>query len=372
MGKDGKSLLNKKWFIITSLFASVIGVIIGIALDLIQIGQSAKDEPPPIIRRNFEFVLDRSTRMNEHFDNATKLEKAREAVRKTIYELVANNDNLALRQFGGPCEGDNTQITVEFGQNQIEKVRKALNKIKTTGEVTLIRAVTEAIGDFNDIRRFGGVMKKIIVITCGVDSCIQDFSETLQDQVKLTNSYGDTITVDFNLIGLGIPTAQEEQFWKIASITGGDVFLPKSQRALERAIREAVNGKPTDSVVQILTEIFNAVYDSLSSALQFLSQNDPLQVENLVVVARNELKRLDYPLEYLEKIQGNELLKSLLKLATESREIQIRLLDLLKSTIAQYNNGNRNVYKAVLPKWNSLIDIYKPKIIEMNRIRSEL
>lgn len=362
-----KPISDKKWYQNTNVIIGIVGAILLVIVSIIQILDFIKRSSPPV-QENFEIVLDCSQGMNDPYDGETKLKKAIYAVENTLAELVAEEDNLAFRKFGGVCTDKKTQRVVDFDQNNVNKVLKALKPIKTNGEPIIVRAVLDAVADFNDVNRFKDVNKRIIVITGGIDPCVPNFSEAIQRRLRGRFANGDTIIVDFSFIGLGIPNAQEEQLWQIASKTGGDVFLPESQRALEDAIRKAVVGKPFVNIVGIAKDILNTVIANLDSAIRDIKQRNYTSAEDKLTKARFEFKRLNFPLDYLDKRQDGGQIQKLYELAIESRMIQERLLDLCKSTLTEATQGKANAYETVAPELNGLIHDYQNKRNEMNQI----
>src|SRR6202165_2623893 len=142
---------------IIALVAAVIGFITGI--------QKLRSTPEAV-QQNTEIVIDRSESMNDIFEGASKLSAATEAASKVL-QSVASSDNLALRQFGGPCDGDNTRLAVDWTQNHVKRLQQSLTGIskKGAGQASLAHAVIEATGDFNNHARFDKVAKRIVVIT---------------------------------------------------------------------------------------------------------------------------------------------------------------------------------------------------------------
>ncbi len=101
----------------------LIGALAGGVYGVIQILHSPVFEVKKVFI-NIEIVLDRSSAMQQSFDRTTKWEAAVRATKKSLAEEVAQKDNLALRQFGGPCRGDNTKLVVDFDQNNEGRVRQ--------------------------------------------------------------------------------------------------------------------------------------------------------------------------------------------------------------------------------------------------------
>ena len=180
------------------------------------------------VQPNIEILLDRSTAMGEPFEDGVKMEAAVRAIKeKVLNQQVADIDNLALRQYGGPCEGANTRLLVDFDQNNQDKVRKALGGIEAGGETTVTRGILAAIEDFSGSGRFESTINSVIVIAGGGDSCEPDLaarriSQQIQDQ-----------GIILRFIGIGIPLDQQEKLRQTISAIGGQAFYVTTQLELE-------------------------------------------------------------------------------------------------------------------------------------------
>ena len=168
---------------------------------------------------NVMVVVDRSAAMAQPFDGSTKWEVVAQALDKKI-EPVAPTDNLALRTFGGPCRGENTELRVAFDYRNKEKIRSALRSLKPAGETTLTDAVIAAIGDFNDPERFAGRNKSIIVITGGKRLCTDAPAETIRTRLSKQIPADQLIELEFKYIGVGIPAPLREALTRISQTTG--------------------------------------------------------------------------------------------------------------------------------------------------------
>ena len=224
------------------------GGIVGAVYGVIQILESSLFKPKKILT-NIEIVVDRSQGMREPFDGGTKWEAALSAIDNALSVQVADADNLSLRQFGGLCVGQSTELLVDFDTHNRNAVRERLRGIILDGETTLTSALVEATGDFNDLDRFGGVRKSLIVITGGEDSCHQDAAERIRQRLQNMANIGAPIDVSFRFIGMGLTQNQKEDFEKIASETGGRVVFAESERELQdklsHVLREVQIGKFT-------------------------------------------------------------------------------------------------------------------------------
>lgn len=180
---------------IIALVSAIVGGVYGL-IQFLQLPLFKKKQ----IRINIEIVLDRSAGMHDNFDGKTKWDAAVSAVEQSLQLQVAKKDNLALRQFGSPCEGENTQLVVEFSQHNEGKVRKALRNMSLEGDTTLASAVIEAAGDFNDPERFEGVSKTIIVITGSGDGCYSDAVNFVADRLQDKIDSKENIKVHFSTL----------------------------------------------------------------------------------------------------------------------------------------------------------------------------
>ena len=133
---------------------------------------------------NAEIVLDCSTSMREPFSGRTKLDIAKNVIQKILSQEVAESDNLAFRQYGGPCEGKNNRLIVKFGTNNEKQIQESLKNLKTRGKATLVDAIVEATGDFNDVEQFRGVNKTIIAIVGSGDSCVPNPEESIRKRFE--------------------------------------------------------------------------------------------------------------------------------------------------------------------------------------------
>ena len=170
---------------------------------------------------NTELVLDCSAVMVEPFDGKTKFDVAKDVIQNILSSEAAENDNLAFRKYGGPCEGENNWLIVKFSTNNEQQILKALKNTTIIGEATLVDAVIEATGDFNDIKQFRGVNKRIIVITGSNESCMRNSINSMQRRLEARRNESDRIELSFRFIGLGISHVLKERLIEIAKATGG-------------------------------------------------------------------------------------------------------------------------------------------------------
>lgn len=185
--------------------------------------------------------------MSGTFDGVTKMKAALGALNSVFY-TVASKDDLALRQYGGNCDGDNTKLLIRFGQNNTPRMRKSVTDFAAKGNAilsgapTLAHAVIEATGDFNDKQR----SKRIVVIAGSSDSCLGgDLSATVgavKERAARLRTSGSQISSEFTFIGLALPPEQQASVSTIAHAIGGRTAFVNRRQDLNSVIERVVRG----------------------------------------------------------------------------------------------------------------------------------
>jgi hypothetical protein len=335
---------------------------------VIQIGQSVLK--PRKVEHNFEIVLDRSAGMSQSFGGKTRLDAAISAVEKALHDRVADRDNLAFRQFGGPCGSDSSKLIVGFGQNNEGSVRKALQGETVGGDSDLVRAIVSASADFNDAERFDGVNKGIIVVTGG-DSCKRtqaEIGELLGERLKpLGKDHG--ISLDFRFVGVGVPPDQQAELSLLAQETGGRAYFPQSQTELDGILTTALVVEPVIKDVNTLTGIVNKVIDGLNSMIQHVDKKEFKEGETDLEQARSDYKRQARAFDDLGKRQSREEFQKAYSLASSLRGVQSKLLDLSDKIIVVGKAGDAAAMQETTKRYNELIGTYNE---DMNILNASL
>ena len=68
----------------------------------------------------------------------------------------------AIRQYGGPCDGENTTLALPFSTSNIEEASATLSEVQIGGETSFTQEMTVAIEDLLDPELFGGKINAII------------------------------------------------------------------------------------------------------------------------------------------------------------------------------------------------------------------
>ena len=204
---------------------------------------------PPFATVNTLILLDRSSSMGEMFAGETKLAASVEAVRLALGKEVRTRDNLAFRQFGGPCEGNNTELLVPFVQNNEGRVLGRLAGIVAEapgGEKTMVDGLGAAIRDFNALAPLEGKLLRVIVITDGVDSCKPGDMLGTQDLMKRLQ-----IDPDFYIITVDATNEQTKNLERIGQYGGWHILNAENPQQLITLVDQAVNADPAATPVTL-------------------------------------------------------------------------------------------------------------------------
>ena len=329
------------------LFMTV--AVIGLLAILVIAAAVFKDSflKPKPVQENTEIVLDRSEAMNAAFDGGTKLAAAVAAAQE-ILQLVAASDNLALRQFGGPCEGENTKLAVKFGQNNIQRLRTSLGKLAAEGQSSLAHAVIEATGDFNDTERFTkSVSKRIVVITGSGDSCLKkDPIPAIKERLERAQRAGAGIEMDFRFIGLGLSPEQQASITRIADATKGKATFVDRSQDLKKELRRALVVERVTQSANAVVESLNAGMGHLNCVLDAIGRSDFSAAEGALKQARGDLSRSEASFDAMGQGDRKEQFKRLYETAQQNRSFYSQMIALAETMLSQAKAENLDGYNA--------------------------
>jgi hypothetical protein len=205
------------WYHATNAMVGVVGVVVGIATSVVAISVISPRHPPPEQVWNTEILVDSSGSVQEDLDverHTTKLEAVQGAIDATMGQ-VGSGDRMALRQFGGSCDGPNTRKLVAFGGHRTPQMRQAVNDLRPHGLLTLVRGIVEATSDLSALGRTSStVHDQIVVITgggrdaCGGAGALTTISERLR---------AAGIAIQFRFIGVGVRPEEQGQLYAVAN-----------------------------------------------------------------------------------------------------------------------------------------------------------
>jgi len=119
----------------------------------------------------------------------------------TAAATMPGDDSLALRRFGGACDGSNTVELVTPGTGQATKIGDAARAIRPEGKATLLSGMLAAIDDFGRTYPFrGSVSNRVVVVARGgADTCGKSADEIraiMQDHISRAG-----VKIDFRFVG---------------------------------------------------------------------------------------------------------------------------------------------------------------------------
>jgi hypothetical protein len=229
---------DRPWYKRTNAILSLSGGAIALIASVAGLWKILFD--PPSVMTNVEFVVDVSEGFGAPLAGLTKSTATAEAVSNGLTG-VSSTDNIAVRTFGGACDSSGTQLISDFGRNNLNKVGAALQAAKFRGRRPLVRALIEATGDFNDYERFGNKIKKLILITGGLDNCPDTSASPDLDKIRISSRLASMkISMDVVVIGVGIPLSQRDELASIAAAAGGMALFADSKEQIEKSANLAL------------------------------------------------------------------------------------------------------------------------------------
>lgn len=325
-------------------------------------------EPPPM---NTEIVLDRSAGMNQQFEDGTKLQAALASV-ENVLRGKPKNENLAFRQFGGVCDGDNTQLALKFNRNNAPRIRNLLPSIKAEGQPSLAHAVAEATNDFSDPKRFKGVSTEIVVITGSDDACVTNPIEVIRDNLERNKRIGYDIQLDFHFIGMGLTPSQQQNIAQIAQSTNGHFDFVDRRQDLDNVLRQILVVEPVVKDVNSLIQFLNAGVAHINQTIGSINARDYSTAESELEGARKEFKGSDVPFHDLGDRQSTEQFRKLYQIATVNRDVQDQFLSLAETLVSRGKANDIEGFNKTMQKYNELIAAYNERVGQIDKLVQQL
>jgi hypothetical protein len=334
---------------------------------------------PPNVFRNVEIIIDRSEQMNDLWDGERKLTIAQAAASSFIIKGVATGENLGLRQFGGPCDESGTSLVVPFAKNNKQSVQSGVDALSAAGMAPLYGAVKEAIGDFEDLKNFGSTVKKRILVIAG-SSQICDASQKVVIQGKLSeDAKANSITLNFNFIGLGLKAKDQQELKDLADITHGTAFFPAHPKDVEELVARVfdqpapaeatphvmppeITAAPQESEKASVRQDTSALKTSvqsgetdLSNVMLGLEKNDLAAARKALQAARQDEERSGAALASLRQGRREEQFPELLKAISKYWTLHRKLVDLADVIVRQFHTDTEG-YRASSAEYKQLTD----------------
>jgi hypothetical protein len=335
--------------------AAVIGIVTGVKLLLPSDGK---------IAQNVELVFDRSAQMSDLLgqEPVTKLAAAIAAVDDLD---ISDSDNLALRFFGGECEGEPPKPQLAFDQSIKARLKGALHGLMPRGKGSLAHAVIAAMDDFSDMAKFKDTSRRVVVITGSDDACTGDPYAAIQDHVR-NQPAGYDVHLDFHFIGVGLTDSQKAVIAKVAEVTKGKQVFVENREQLHAALNLILVVEPVaDNVNQVVT-ILNGAQELLNKATSELGQPGGGGAEADFQAAKDNFKRSDLSFDDLGARQSRPDFKNLYKLASANRALQQQMFALMDKMISKTKSADVEGFNATAKQFNDVIIAYNTKNTEIS------
>jgi von Willebrand factor type A domain len=324
--------------------------------------------PPEKVPQNIEIVLDRSEAMSLPFAGRTKIKVATEGIAKMVSGPGAQQENLALRIFGGACEkAGNTELEVAFAKNNSGKVSDAVGALTLSGQPTQAAALEAAISDFNDVRRFEGVSNRVVVISGSRDYCDPRKAVSVYDRLKASG-----IKPNFWYIAMDIPPDQMQDVKRLASATGGRFFPVRNQAEFDKAMERIFEIEPVISGISAVVKMLNGVVSHLNDAVRSVAREDYEGARGEIASGRTLLAESAEQFRDLGARQTREVFTQLYQMAGDNRSLQREIFEIAETMITARQNNEIEHYNTLVRKVDASIKRYNANVAQIDNLTISL
>jgi hypothetical protein len=290
-----------------------------------------------------------------------------EGIAKMVSGPGAQQENLALRIFGGACEekAGNTKLEVDFAKNNGGKVSDAVGALTLSGQPTQAAALEAAISDFKHVR-FEGVSKRVVVISGSRDYCDPRKAESVSRRLKASD-----IKPDFWYIAMDIPPDQMQDFKRLASATDGRFLPVRNQAEFDKAMERIFEIEPVISGISAVVKMLNGVVSHLNNAVQSVGREDYERTRREIASGKTLMAESGEQFRDLGARQTREIFTRLYQTAGDNRSLQREVFEITETMITARQNNNIEHYNTLVRKVDASIRRYNENVARMdNLIRS--
>jgi Mg-chelatase subunit ChlD len=361
----GNAIEQRPWFKSTQAMLAMATAVIAVVSGIVALMRAFPSRQN--VYENIEIVVDASEGMREPFHGKTKQDAIRAAFEEVLSKQTADRDNLALRVYGGDCTGENnTRLVVNFRRNNQDKIRNALRDLKLQGRAPLASAVVKATGDFS---RASDVDKRIIVIA-GDGGCEPNADKYIRD--RLANAADKKIKLDFHFIYLGESAEQFKKLQEVAQATGGMALPADTPERLRAALMRTIEVEPVLTDIRNSTEMLNAVVNRTNASLESLNGKNYSAAEENLKTAQQEFERTELLFQDFRKRQSRDLFKAAQQVASKNRDLQSRVLALVREMIGQAKRGDNDSYNKSIDNFNAAKDTYNSNVRKLDELQRKI
>ena len=361
----GNTIEQRPWFKSTQAVLAMATAVIAVVSGIVALMRAFPSRQN--VYENIEIVVDASEGMRVPFHGKTKQDAIRAAFEEVLSKQTADRDNIALRVYGGECTGENnTRLIVNFRRNNQDRIRNALRDLKLQGQAPLASAVVKATGDFS---RSADVDKRIIVIA-GDGGCEPNADKYIRD--RLANAADKKIKLDFHFIYLGESAEQFKKLQDVAQATGGMALPADTPERLRAALMRTIEVEPVLTDIRNSTEMLNAVVNRTNASLASLNGKDYSAAEENLKMAQQEFERTELLFQDFRKRQSTDLFKAAQQVASENRDLQDRILALVREMIGQAKRGDNDRYNKSITNFNTTKDTYNSNVRKLDELQRKI
>jgi len=321
------------------------------------------------VQENIEIILDISEPMNKPFDQTTRIDAAQKALQEILKFQVADRDNLAFRQFGGSCNDErNTELVLDFGLNNTSRLLASMKNVRIGGKTTLFEAVSAAVDNFNDPKRFEGVSKRVLILTSGIDPC---FRRKSSDMIRkmLENR---KIRPDFRFIGMNIDPEDRLEFKNIAKATNGHAVVVDTQKQLGVALKSFFEVEPVYNDIMAIIDVQNSVINQLNKVIETLDDKNYSAAETGIKKAQKLSTTSIPPFRDLSRRRSEADFLKAFDIARKIRGLQDGIIVAYKDLVSSAKKNDAAAYDESLKSIAQLSSEYNNIADEGNRILTRL
>lgn len=229
---------GRTWLAVAAIMGFLGGVIV--LMKNVSDVFSGNEAPPHLF--NTLILVDTSIHMKQRLNGVEKWTIAQKILSDDIRRERTPNENTSLVGFGGSCTENQAKLIVDFDTNNIENIIKTLANVKPNGESMLSSGLLFSLRSFSNLNQFKkDSIKKIIVISSGIDSCQSDYQSIVKKELENLKKVSSGYSLSFHIIGLSAEAEDTNWFQKIADDTGGIAYFPSNTEEAIRAFKIAVN-----------------------------------------------------------------------------------------------------------------------------------
>jgi hypothetical protein len=290
--------------------------------------------------------------MNAAFDGKTKLAAAIAALHPMP---DFENDNLALRTFGGECgKDDSSQLVVQFGRKIQKQIEASAEGLQSREDASFIGGIAAAIRDMEALQ---DAPRRIVVLTGGEFCPHEDLSDI---KLRLKAAKLDATELDIHVIGLGLSGESEKRLRALVQDVGGFIAVGKTAPEVKKHVQWALELDPPakpllkdiDSIASALDGI-NATLGEVAGSLNARNfEEAPVRV-NAAQTSLDQTEKV-----FSVKNRSSTTYQLFWKTALERRSTQGRLLEIARELMRYGQVPGGPDRPPTVDQWNAAIARY--------------